>query len=370
MNPSMPDALHCALDGKRLTEDEALSLFDADLAELGFVADQVCRRLHPEPHRTYVVDRNINYSNVCAADCTFCAFYRKAGDPDAYLLTHEEILRKVDEAAALGATQILMQGGLHPYLPFEWYEDLLRTIKSRYPPPTPLHLHSFSPPEIWHFHEKFDLPLTEVLGRLRAAGLDSLPGGGAEILDDEVRKQIIRGKATTEQWLAVMRAAAAVGLPTTATMMFGHLETHRHRIRHLLHLRDLQDEIGGNFTAFIPWAFQPHNTVLGRTVPFAAGATEYLRMVAISRLTLDNFRNLQGSFTTQGLKLGQMSLAYGANDLSGTFIEENVVSATGVSFRIQEEELRRAIRDAGFLPAKRDTYYRILDSPDLAVTVA
>ena len=367
MNPSSRDTLRCALDGERLAEDEALALFDADLIELGFAADQICRRRHPEPHRTYVVDRNINYSNVCAADCTFCAFYRKAGDPDAYLLTHDDILAKVDEAVQLGATQILMQGGLHPHLPFEWYEDLLRRMKERYPPPAPVHLHSFSPPEIWHFSEKFGMALVEVLRRLQAAGLDSLPGGGAEILDDAVRTRMIRGKTTTEQWLAVMRAAADVGLPTTATMMFGHLETPLHRVRHLIRLRELQDDVKGNFTAFIPWAFQPHNTVLGQTVRFAAGATEYLRMVAISRLVLDNFSNIQGSFTTQGLKLGQMSLAYGANDLSGTFIEENVVSATGVSFRIQERELRRAIRDAGFIPAKRNTYYHILEAPEVAV---
>jgi cyclic dehypoxanthinyl futalosine synthase len=338
--------------GLRLSAEDGRALFDAPLASLGLAADAACRRLHPGPERTFVIDRNINYSNVCISGCRFCAFCRSPGSPESYLLSLDEILRKVEEAVQLGATQILMQGGLHPDLPLSWFEHTLAEIKARFP----VHLHSLSPPEVVHLAGLSGLTLEETLSRLRAAGLDSLPGGGAEILCDRVRRQLSPRKCTADQWLAVMRAAHELGMKTTATMMFGHIERLEERIEHLLRLRQLQDETGG-FTAFIPWTFQPDNTPLGGR---AVGAHDYLRTLAISRLMLDNVRNLQASWVTQGPKIAQLALRFGANDLGSTMLEENVVSAAGTSFQLGREDLAHLLRRAGFTPAIRDTYYRML----------
>ena len=346
------DLLQKAARGERLSATEGLALFEAPLASLALAADAVCRRLHPEPERTFVIDRNINYSNICLSGCRFCAFYRPPGSEEGYLLSGEQILSKIEEAVALGATQILMQGGLHPDLPIDWFERLFREIKASFP----VHLHSLSPPEIVHLAAISELTLEETLSRLQAAGLDSLPGGGAEILCDRVRKALSPRKCTADEWLAVMRAAHKLGMKTTATMMFGHIETLEERIAHLLRVRELQEETGG-FTAFIPWTFQPESTALGGR---PVGAHDYLRTLAISRLMLDNVPNLQASWVTQGAKIAQLALKFGANDLGSTMLEENVVRAAGVSFRLSQEELAHLIRSAGFLPAIRDTYYNIL----------
>ena len=339
---------------ERISTAEAIELFEkGDLLDLGLAADAVCRRLHPEPYRTYVVDRNINYTNVCISKCKFCAFYRDADSPDAYLLSDDEIHRKIAEAVELGATQILMQGGLHPDLQIGYYEDLVRGIKARFD----VHLHSFSPPEIVHIARISGLTVGETISRLKDAGLDSIPGGGAEILTDASRNALSPNKCSTGEWLQVMEIAHGLGMRSTATMMFGHRETLAERVEHLARIRELQDRTGG-FTAFIPWTFQPENTVLGG---HAVGGYDYLRTLAISRLFLDNVPNIQASWVTQGEKVGQIALHFGANDLGSTMIEENVVAAAGVRFRMSEEELRRAIAEAGFEPRKRDTYYRLLE---------
>lgn len=347
-------AVDRALEGARLTAGEILSLFSLDLCELGAAADAVCRRLHPDPVRTFVVDCNISYTNVCSARCRFCAFWRSADSPEAYVRSHEQVWEKVGKAASAGATQILIQGGLHPGLPLDWYEALVGGIKERFR----VSVHSFSPPEILHFSRLSGLAVEKVLERLKAAGLDSLPGGGAEILVDSVRRKLgAHLKCTSDEWLGVMRAAHALALPTTATMMFGHVETLQDRVSHLLRLRELQDDTG-QFTAFIPWTYQPENTALGGR---EAGGVDYLRTLAVSRLALDNFANIQASWLTQGAKIGQVALRFGANDMGGTILEENVVTAAGVSYSpMRPEELARLIRDAGFQPAQRDTYYRIL----------
>lgn len=354
--------LQRAVDGARLTPEEGVELMrGGELLALGRAADAVCRRLHPEPFRTYNIDRNINYSNVCAATCDFCAFYRRVGATDAYVLERESILRKVQETVDLGGDQILMQGGLHPELPLEWYEDLLRDIKAHFPG---VNIHGFSPPEIHFFHKKFRLPLRDVLRRLQDAGLGSLPGGGGEILADRVRKEITRGKALTEEWLDVHRAWHELGGVSTATMMFGHIETAEERIEHLERVRQLQDETGG-LTAFISWTFQPEHTDMA-DVP-AAGAFQYLRVQAISRLYLDNVPNIQASWVTQGPKIGQLALLFGANDMGSLMIEENVVSSAGTVFHLTLEEIRRSIREAGFLPRQRNVFYRYIDAePALA----
>jgi len=353
---SVERILKDAVDGRRISDDECLHLFeDGRLLELGFAADAVCRRLHPEPHRTYVVDRNINYTNICISKCGFCAFFRDADSPDAYVLAEEEIHRKIEEAIALGATQILMQGGLHPDLDIAWHERLIRGIKGRFD----VHLHSLSPPEIVHIARISGLGVEETISRLRAAGLDSIPGGGAEILVDSVRASVSPMKCTASEWLEVMEIAHRLGMRTTATMMFGGAESFADRVEHLARIRELQDRTGG-FTAFIPWTFQPANTKLGG---HPVGGYEYLRTLAISRIFLDNVPNLQASWVTQGDKIGQVALHFGANDLGSTMIEENVVAAAGVSFRMTESEIRRAIQDAGFIPAKRDTYYGLLEQP-------
>lgn len=410
----------------RLTDADALAMYrELSIHELGRRALARCEQLHPEPYRTYVVDRNINYANVCTARCIFCNFYRKPGDAEAYILGYEEIGRKIEELLAIGGTQVLMQGGLvpdetHPSghgLPFAWYLDLLRFIKRNYPT---IHIHAFSPPEIWAFHQVYHLPLRDVLARLRDAGLDTIPGGGGEILVDRVRRKIGRGKTLTDEWLAVMREAHRLGMKTSCTMMFGHIETWPERIEHLRRLRDLQDETGG-FVAFIHWPFQPEGTPLGRwklppdepgtgesekcrvssegsvgvppdslagaaregaplcTLPFElaapsrpepdgehlylADAHEYLRLLAVARLYLDNILNIQSSWVTMGPKIGQLALFFGANDMGSVMMEENVVSAAGTTFRLSEAEIRHLITDAGWMPQQRDQYYRPINPP-------
>jgi cyclic dehypoxanthinyl futalosine synthase len=299
---------------------------------------------------TYVVDRNINYTNVCACGCRFCAFHRPPGHPEAYVLSREALADKIEETLALGGTQILLQGGLHPDLGLDYFEDLLAFVRERFG----IHVHGFSPPEIRHLAQREALSPETVIARLAAAGLGSIPGGGAEILVDRVRRRISPRKAGAGEWLAVMEAAHRQGLKTTATMMFGHLETDAERIDHLLRLRELQDRTGG-FTAFIPWPFQPAHTDLPMPKTTAA---EYLRLLALSRLVLDNIPNLQASWVTQGPKIAQLALHFGANDMGSTMIEENVVAAAGTAFRLPRKELVRLIVAAGFTPVQRDTFYR------------
>jgi len=350
------EILKRATDGHRVTCEEGLALFqDASLTDLGVAADEFCRRIHPTMIRTYVVDRNINYTNVCVSGCQFCAFYREPGAPDAYVLSEEEIFNKIEEAIGLGATQILMQGGLHPELAIDYHEKMIRSIKERFQ----VHLHSFSPPEVVHIARISGLTVEQTLRRLRDAGLDSLPGGGAEILAQGIRRRVSPRKCTSDEWIDVMRAAHHLDMPTTATMMFGYGETYSDRIEHLSRIRDLQDETGG-FTAFIPWTFQPENTAIGG---MGVGGYEYLRTLAICRLFLDNVRNIQASWVTQGAKVGQVALFFGANDLGGTMIEENVVAAAGANFRMTEDEIRLTIAEAGYIPCRRDTYYNLLEEP-------
>ena len=337
-----------------MTRKQAIDLFAShDLIGVGMAADAVRRRLHPEGVATYIIDRNINYTNFCTEYCTFCAFYRPLGHAEGYILPQETIFEKIRETIELGGTGVLMQGGLHPDLKIEWYEDLLRSIKQRFQ----IHLHCFSSPEILNIAEVSGLSLHDTIARLRDAGLDSIPGGGAEILDDDVRRRISRLKCNTAEWLEVHRVAHALGMRTTATMMFGCGETIEQRLNHLDHVRRLQEETGG-FTAFIPWTFQKENTSLGRSVTEEATAVEYLKTLAVSRLYLDNIDNIQSSWVTQGLKTCQVGLRFGANDVGSTMIEENVVSAAGAHHCASEEELRRLIRDAGFVPKQRDTLYR------------
>lgn len=391
----------------RWSRDELRELYlGASIHDLGRRAFEATERLHPEDYRTYVVDRNINYANWCTARCIFCNF--KADPPDrpsgrrdlpaGYTLSYTEIGRKIEELLAVGGTQVLMQGGLAPAdgeagLPFAWYLELLRFIKREYPT---IHIHAFSPPEIFAFHRIFDMPIGDVLLRLREAGLESIPGGGAEILSDRVRAKISIGKTNTAEWLEVMRQAHALGMKTSSTMMFGHIETLDERLEHLLLLRDLQDESlargnGGGFSAFICWPFQPVGTPLGRVPPLEtvekrtepgihspqsaicrplndgqhlllAGAYEYLTMLALSRLALDNISNIQSSWVTMGPKIGQLALFFGANDMGSVMMEENVVSAAGTTYRLNEPEIRRLVEDAGWRPQKRDYYYRPLPS--------
>jgi cyclic dehypoxanthinyl futalosine synthase len=342
-------------DGERLTPPEGLELLEThDLHALGRAADAVTRRMHPEPYRTYNIDRNINYTNVCAAICDFCAFYRKAGDADAYVLPREELYRKIDETVAVGGEQILLQGGNHPSLKLEWYEELLRDLKSRYPQ---VNLHAFSASEIWHFHKLNKLPLREVLQRLKDAGMGSLPGGGAEILVDRVRSEITVNKVMTEEWLEVHRTWHELGGRSTCTMMFGHVETLAERIETLHRLRQLQDETGG-FTAFICWTFQPEHTELAHLPP--AGAYEYLKTQAVARLYLDNIPNIQSSWVTQGLKVGQLALFYGANDMGSLMLEENVVSAAGTVHHLTLDQIKGAIREAGYVPRQRNVFYELV----------
>ncbi len=420
---------------ERISADEALNLYRADIHDLGRAALAACCRLHPEPYRTYAVDRNINYSNICTSFCTFCNFKVPPGDARGYVLTYEQVGRKIQELVDIGGTQTLMQGGIVPIetLPLDWYLGLLRYIKSHWPR---LHIHAFSPPEIWALHRGTGVPLKDLLLRLQEAGLATIPGGGAEILVDRVRRRISPKKCTAEQWLEVMRTAHAIGMRTTATMMFGHVETVAERIEHLDRIRRLQDETGG-FTAFILWPFQPGDTPLGRlprtadppgapgatggasegatpssrlteletqedacpgggrahppqqsrlqetpgaagslsasAPPVAAtgdpdgrrlrlaGAHEYLRMLALARLYLDNVPNLQSSWVTMGPKIGQIALFFGASDMGSVMMEENVVSSAGTTYRLDEAMIRRLVEEAGWQPRKRDCYYNLLD---------
>ncbi len=340
--------------GQRISDDEYRILDEsADLHELGFIANAIRQRLHPEKMVTYVVDRNINYTDICISACKFCAFFKPPEDKKGRLLTFEELEHKIRETQELGGTQILLQGGLHPDLPLEYYEDMVRFMKT-----TGIHVHGFSPPEVCHFADLSGVSIQKVLERLIAAGLDSIPGGGAEILSDRVRKATAPRKATADQWIEVMEKAHKLGLRTTATMMFGHIETSEERLEHLRRLRELQDRTGG-FTAFIPWPFQPANTVLEQDVEKATGFG-YLRMLALSRIYLDNFDNLQASWVTQGPKIAQISLFFGANDFGSTMIEENVVAAAGVSFRLSEEEIRRLVENAGYIPQQRLMDYTLV----------
>ncbi|MGZ4199763.1 MAG: cyclic dehypoxanthinyl futalosine synthase [Thermoleophilia bacterium] len=342
-----------ALPSGRLSEAAALELLEhGDLLELGAAADEVRRRLHPARDVTFVVDRNINYTDYCVSGCRFCAFYKEPGSGRGYLLTRDEIFRKIEETLALGGTAIMMQGGLSPDLDVCWFEQVFADIKARYP----IHIHSLSPPEVAHIAAQSGLTIAETLRRLQAAGLDSLPGGGAEVLVDRVRTEISPHKIPTATWLGVMREAHALGMKTTATMMFGSIDTPAERIEHLRRIRELQDETGG-FTAFIPWTFAAANTALQEGHLPATG-NDYLRLLALSRVYLDNVTNLQASWVTQGLRMGQVALAFGANDMGSTMIEENVVRAAGVSHAVTVEELARLIAAAGFTPVQRDTLYR------------
>ena len=350
--------LEDAVRGRRLEAEEGLRLLEShDLAALGRAADAVTRRLHPEQYRTYNIDRNINYTNICTSGCSFCAFSCKPGEPRGYVIEREELYRKIAETVELDGDQILLQGGMHPELGIDWYEKLLADIKQRFPQ---INIHGFGPPEIVHLAELSGLPIDTVLERLRAAGLGSLPGGGAEILVDRVRKAISPCKASSEQWLDVCRKWHAMGGRGSATMMFGHVETLQERIEHLERLRRLQDETGG-FTALICWTFQPGNTELAKVGK--VGALEYLKTLAVARLFLDNFPNLQASWVTQGLRIGQLALRFGANDMGSLMIEENVVAAAGTAFRTSETEIRRLISQAGFTPRRRNVFYQLMDEP-------
>jgi cyclic dehypoxanthinyl futalosine synthase len=348
--------LQKAVAGERLAPEEGLALLEChDLTALGAAADAVSRRLNPGNIRTYNIDRNINYTNICAAVCDFCAFYRPPRSPEGYVLPREVLYEKIQETIDLGGDQILLQGGLHPELPLEWYEELLSSIRERFPQ---VNIHGFSPPEIYHFTKVSKLPLRVVLERLKAAGLGSIPGGGAEILVDRVRRQITRGKVLTDNWLQVMRTWHEMGGVSTATMMFGHVETLADRIEHLERLRQLQDETHG-FTAFICWTFQPDHTDLAH-LP-RAGAFEYLKTQAVARLYLDNFRHIQSSWVTQGLRVGQLALLYGADDMGSLMIEENVVAEAGTIHYLTLDQIREAIRELGFIPRQRNVRYELLD---------
>jgi cyclic dehypoxanthinyl futalosine synthase len=344
--------------GGRIDTAQALELYrHAPTHLLGRLADAIRVRKHPERVVTYIIDRNVNYTNVCVARCNFCAFYRPVGAADGYVLGFEEIFRKIDETIAVGGNQLLLQGGHNPDLPITWYEDLFRAIKARYPE---FKLHALSPPEVLHISRLNQIPVPDVIRRLIAAGLDSVPGGGAEILVDRVRRLLnCYGKATSDEWLGVMREAHRAGLRTTATMMYGHVETDEERIEHMMRLRDVQDETGG-FTAFITWSYQPEHTERGGT---EATGVDYLRTLALARIVLDNFDNLQASWVTQGGKVGQLSLAYGANDMGSVMIEENVVRAAGASYCMDEVEIVVNIEDAGFVPKRRNMHYEVLGDP-------
>jgi cyclic dehypoxanthinyl futalosine synthase len=428
--PSLSFNIDPILAGRsRLSAEQALELYhNASMHDLGTWASAVTQRLHPEDYRTYVIDRNINYTNVCTARCTFCAFRRDHEDADAYTLSNERIGEKIRELLAIGGTQILMQGGMNDRLPIGYYEELLGYIKANFPK---IHIHAFSPPEFIEFERFFNMDVREVIRRFKKAGLATIPGGGGEIFAPRVRKRIGLGKCTGEDWLRVMRVAHEEGMNTSCTMLIGHIEFIRERIEHLEALRDMQDyalalkdEGGrmkdemrqkhpgvfaksdlhpssfiphpspGSYTAFIHWPFQRENTPLGRAEewnpeihgPFddgehediqrgrlvrMAGAEEYLRMLAVARIFLDNIPSLQSSWVTMGPKIGQLALCFGANDMGSVMMEENVVSAAGTTYRLNEREICRLIRDAGWIPAQRDQYYNVLrrhegaDSPDL-----
>ncbi len=348
------------LDGQRISREEAAELYHLPLEELGALADARRRLAKADAYDgrgnevvTYIIDRNINYTNVCNVYCKFCAFYRTEKDADHYVLSHAELDQKLDELTAAGGVQVLLQGGHHPGLKLDFYLDMLSHIRGKYPH---INVHGFSPPEFNHFAEVFGLPLAEVITKFREAGLGSIPGGGGEILVDAVRNRIAPLKCDSDHWLEVMKIAHRMGLNSSATMMFGHVETLADRLEHLQRLRDTQDETGG-FTAFICWTFQPENTRLrAETV----GSAEYLRMQALSRIFLDNFSNVQSSWVTQGPRIGQVALSYGANDFGSVMMEENVVSSAGTSFRLESQEIERLIRDAGYEPHRRNNWYQLL----------
>ena len=349
------------LDGERISQDDARALYQLPLQELGALAD--FRRSAAKDSAydgrgaeivTYIVDRNINYTNVCNVYCKFCAFYRTERDQDHYVLSLEQIDQKLDELAAEGGVQVLLQGGHHPKLGIEFYLDMLSHIRAKYPQ---INIHGFSPPEFNHFSQVFRMPLREVIARFQKAGLGSIPGGGGEILVDRVRDRIAPLKCKTDQWLEVMRIGHELGLRSSATMMFGHVESIDDRIEHLQRLRDTQDETGG-FTAYICWTFQPENTRLKADTVTSA---EYLRMQALSRIFLDNFENVQSSWVTQGPKIGQIALKFGANDFGSVMMEENVVSSAGTTFRLNAEDIEHLIREAGYQPHRRSTWYQLLN---------
>ena len=344
--------------GQRVDAAEALRLYrEAPTAVLGRLADATRARKHPDRVVTYIIDRNVNYTNVCVARCNFCAFYRPVGHGDGYVLSFDEIFRKIDETVAVGGHQLLLQGGHNPDLPLAWYEDLFRAVKARYPD---FKLHALSPSEVLHISRLSKLSTPEVIARLIAAGLDSIPGGGAEILVDRVRKLLnCYSKSTADEWLRIMGEAHDAGLRTTATMMYGSVETDEERIEHLVRLRELQDRTGG-FTAFIAWSYQPEHTELGL---HEATGVDYLRTLALARIVLDNFENLQASWVTQGGKVGQLSLAFGANDMGSVMIEENVVRAAGASYCMDEVEIVRNIENAGFTARRRNMHYEVLGDP-------
>ncbi len=346
--------LEKAEQGERITAREALGLLESSqLSRIGRVADVVRSRKHPEGVVSFLIDRNISYTNVCVARCTFCNFYRKPKAADGYLLEKEEIFQKIEETIELGGTGILMQGGMNPDLKIDYYEDLLRSIRSRYQ----IHLHCFSPPEIVVLARLSNLSLREAIGRLKAAGLDSIPGGGAEILTRRMRREISPGKCSAKEWLQVMRLAHEEGLLTTATMMIGGGETLRERVQHLERIRSLQDQTGG-FVAFIPWNVQLENTPMGETITEPVASVEYLKLLAVSRIFLDNIQNIQVSWLTQGLRVGQIALHFGANDVGSVMIEENVISTAGAHYQASRSDLTALIESAGFIPAQRDTLYR------------
>ena len=351
---STAEILEGALEGVRVSDLEAARLFEeADLLDLASIADRIRERRHPDGVISYIIDRNINYTNVCNELCSFCAFYRVKGDPEAYVLPNDLIYQKIQETVERGGTGILMQGGVNPDLGIEYYEELLSGMRERFPD---VRRHCFSPPEILNIARVANLDIAETFRRLKVAGLDSMPGGGGEILDDEIRADISPLKCTTEQWLMVHRVAHAEGLRTTATMMIGVGERLEHRIRHLRRIRDLQDETGG-FTAFIPWTFQKENTPLGERDLPEVTAAEYLRLLSLCRIFLDNVDNLQVSWLTMGLKLGAVALRFGVNDMGSIMIEENVISAAGADHWATDDTLRHVITDAGFTPRQRTTLY-------------
>ncbi len=335
---------------------EAVELFSCDLLRLGKAADELTRKLHPTPVRTFIVDRNISYTNACIVDCDFCAFYRRPGDPEVYTLSMEEILRKVGELEKIGGTQVLIQGGVNPKLPLDFYLDMIRTIRKEFPL---IQIHSFSVVELDFVAKKERLPLNEVLLRFKEAGLNSIPGGGAEMLVERVRDKISPKKIDSDGWIDFMRVAHKVGLKSTATMVFGHIETLEERVLHMERLRSLQDETGG-FRAFISWTLSPHGTP--RMSHFRqAGGVDYLRTMAVSRLFLDNFENIQAGWLTEGVKIGQVALGFGANDMGGTLLEDKVLEPTGMdASHVRKEDLIRLIREAGYIPAQRNTNYEIL----------
>ena len=361
----LDELLQRVWEGRRIDRAEALRLHLLPIEELGALADRRRQLAKANAHGgrgneivTYMVDRNINYTNICNVYCRFCAFYRTEGDADAYVISHEEMDRKIEETLAHGGTQILLQGGHHPGLSLPWYLDLLAHIKAKFPT---INIHGFSPSEFVHFEEVFGLPVEEILRRFVKAGLGSIPGGGGEILVDRVRKRVSPLKAMSDDWLRVMDTAHRLGLSTTATMMFGHVETVADRIEHLDRVRVQQDQTRG-FTAFIAWTFQAENTRL--QVP-TVGAHEYLRTQALARIYLDNFENVQSSWVTQGPEIGQIALKYGANDFGSIMLEENVVSQAGATFRMSVADMHRLIRDLGYEPRQRDNWYRLVqEQPD------